>query len=176
MLESASWGDGVSALGGVWSRGCLLWGGVVVSVPGGVSAPGGSALGGVCPGGGVVYSGGGWGGVCSGGGLSQHALRQTPLWTEWMTDRCKNITLATTSLRPVIIGWRPWGTSFLYFWYGVKYTAVIGLPCSLAAGTESTHSPDCSRTCSVLLSDPWRGRLPSYLRTVPLQKKNKWKK
>ena len=26
-----------------------------------------------------------------------------PLWKEWMTDRCRNITLATTSLRPVII-------------------------------------------------------------------------
>ena len=25
-----------------------------------------------------------------------------PLWTEWMTDRCKNITLAKTSFRPVI--------------------------------------------------------------------------
>ena len=57
----------------------------------GVSAPGGSDPRGVC-------SLGGWGVV------SQHALRQTPPpWTEWMTDRCNNITLATTSLRPVII-------------------------------------------------------------------------
>ena len=28
---------------------------------------------------------------------------EPPLWTEWMTDTCKNITLATTSLRPVKI-------------------------------------------------------------------------
>ena len=26
-----------------------------------------------------------------------------PLWTEWMTDACKNITLAKTSFRPAII-------------------------------------------------------------------------
>ena len=26
------------------------------------------------------------------GCVSQHARRQTPLWTEWLTDRCKNIT------------------------------------------------------------------------------------
>ena len=45
------------------------------------------------------------GGVCSGGGLvSQHALRQNPPPpVNRMTDRCKNITLTTTSLRPVII-------------------------------------------------------------------------
>ena len=29
-------------------------------------------------------------------------VRYSPLWTEWMTDRCKNITLAKTSFRPVI--------------------------------------------------------------------------
>ena len=42
-------------------------------------------------------------GVCSRGVVSQHALRQTspPLGTEWLTDRCKNITFAT-SLRTVI--------------------------------------------------------------------------
>ena len=33
--------------------------------------------------------------------VSQHALRQTPPVNR-MTNRCKNITLATTSLRPVI--------------------------------------------------------------------------
>ena len=58
---------------------------MALSVPGGVSAPGGR--------------GGGPGGV-----VSQHALRQTPSPpVNRMTDRCKNITLATTSLRPVII-------------------------------------------------------------------------
>ena len=46
------------------------------------------------------------GGVCARGGsgpmgvVSQHALRQTSPINR-MTDRCKNITLATTSLRPV---------------------------------------------------------------------------
>ena len=35
------------------------------------------------------------------GVVSQHALRQTPPMYR-MTDRCKNITLATTSLRPVM--------------------------------------------------------------------------
>ena len=46
----------------------------------------------------------GGGGVCSQGGVvSQHALRQTPPTVNRMTDRCENITSATTSLRPVII-------------------------------------------------------------------------
>ena len=67
-------------MSGPGGAGCLLLGGV--SVPGG-SAPGGCLLRGV-------------------GVVSQHALRQTPLVNR-MTDRCKNITLATTSLRPVII-------------------------------------------------------------------------
>ena len=57
-------------------EGCLLWG---------VSAPGGSAVGGVCS----------QGGVCSGEVVSQHALRQTPLLTESQTR------VKTTSLRPV---------------------------------------------------------------------------
>ena len=30
--------------------------------------------------------------------------RHPPLWTEWMTDACENITLAKTSFRPVKIG------------------------------------------------------------------------
>ena len=60
---------------GVCYGGCLLWG---VSAPwGGVSAPGAvSAPGGVC-------------------------LRHAP--PREQNDRCKNITLATTSLRPVKI-------------------------------------------------------------------------
>ena len=54
-----------------------------------MSAPGGVCFGGVSAPGGVV---------------SQHALRQTPPPVNRMNaDRCKNITLATTSLRPVNI-------------------------------------------------------------------------
>ena len=97
MPESAS-GEGgcllrgVSALAGVSSGGvsalgvCLLWAGV--------------CFGGVCSRGCLLQ-----GGVCSWGGVvSQHALRQTPPSpVNRMTDRCKNITLATTSLRPVKI-------------------------------------------------------------------------
>ena len=112
---------GVSALGGVCSmgvsvpggalggvcprgcllRGCLLWGvclgGVCfqgVSARGcllqGVSALGVSALGDVCS----------WGGLLWGGGIPACTEADTPRVNR-MTDRCKNITLATTSLRPV---------------------------------------------------------------------------
>ena len=78
-----AWGGGVCSggclplvqgglLGGgacLWSLGCLVRG-VPASGPGGVPASG--------P-----------------GGVSQHAMGQTsPLWTEWLTDRCKNITFA----------------------------------------------------------------------------------
>ena len=84
--------------GGVCLRGGLLWG---VSALGGVcsgevSAPGGSA-----PGGGVSAPGG----FCSGGWLLPGGI---PACTEAdppvnrMTDKSKSITLATTSLRPVI--------------------------------------------------------------------------
>ena len=37
---------------------------------------------------------------------ARHAGIPPPLWTEWMTDRCKNITLAKTSFRPVKINQR----------------------------------------------------------------------
>ena len=73
----------------------LLPGGVlpglggVCLVPGGFSRPGGGGL----PG----RGGSAW----SGGMVSQHALRQTPPVNR-MTNRLKNITLARTSLRPVI--------------------------------------------------------------------------
>ena len=96
-LYTGVWSRGVgvcSAEGGVCPWGCLIWG---------VSALGGSAPGWV----GVVCSQGG-------GHPSMHWGRPPTLWTEWMTDRCKNITLATISLRPV--------TSQLdrmdYFWFG----------------------------------------------------------
>ena len=109
-------------LGGVCSRGCLLWG---VSAPGGVCSGRCLLWGGVCSWGCLLWEGvcswgvsapGGcllWGdvllqgvsalgGVCSGGcGIPACTEADTPPVNR-MTDRCKNITLATTSLRPVI--------------------------------------------------------------------------
>ena len=69
-------GGGVSAQrGGICLGGCL---------PGGVCPGGVSAQRGVCPEGGVGL-----------GGLSGGCLPDTllPLWTEWLTDRCKNTAL-----------------------------------------------------------------------------------
>ena len=119
MLQSASRGG--SALGGLPGLGGCLpgpGGGVVSGLMGGggVCSQGG---GGVCSGGVVsAWSRGRWmglpvpggvsaprGGVCSRGGGIPACTEADPLpllWTEWMTDRCKNMTLATTSLRPVI--------------------------------------------------------------------------
>ena len=80
--------------------GCLVWGGGVVPGPGGCAWSGGG-----------VSGLGGWGGVWSGGvgvpgpGVCLSALwdtTTTPPPVNRMTNRCKNITLATTSLRPVI--------------------------------------------------------------------------
>ena len=76
------WSRGVLALGGVWSQGDV-WSRGVCLVPGGVSG-----LGGVSTPRGVWYP-------------SMHWGRHPPV--NRMTDRCKNITLATTSLRPVNI-------------------------------------------------------------------------
>ena len=102
-------------LGGVcaWSRGRGYL------VQGGVCGPGGCtwSRGGVVWGGCVcTWSQGGWtwsGGTWSRGGC---LVRYSPLWTEWMTDRCKNITLAKTSFRPVIIGWRTPSEVGIYHW------------------------------------------------------------
>ena len=81
MPESAP--GGLSAPGGVWSRGGLV--------------PGGSGLGGCLVRGvsapGEIWSGGGSASVPSG--------IPPPPPVNRMTNRCKNITLATTSLRPV---------------------------------------------------------------------------
>ena len=79
-------------------QGCLLPG--TGAGPGGCLPWRGTCSGGICS------QGGTWsGGVCSQGvpglGVSQHALRQTPPVNR-MTDRCKNITFAT-SLQTVII-------------------------------------------------------------------------
>ena len=59
-------------------------------------------LGGLLPRGVCSQGGSAPGGVCFRGMVTQHALRQTPPLNR-MTDRCKNITLVTTSLRPVIM-------------------------------------------------------------------------
>ena len=97
-------GESCSGGGGV----CF---GGVVSAPGGMSVRGSVCSWGVCLGGSLLPGGVCSGGICSqgvstllwGGVVSQHALRQTPHPpVNRMTDRCKNITLATTSLRPVI--------------------------------------------------------------------------
>ena len=87
-------GGGMHASWGV----CMLWGGLHVS--GRVHASWGGAcfLGGCMLPGGCVLPGGC---MLPRGVVSQHALRQTPPVNR-MTDRCKNTTLATTSLRPVI--------------------------------------------------------------------------
>ena len=112
MPESASrrgvCSGGVSAPGwcllqGVSARGCLLWGDVY--------SWGGVCSGGVCSRGCLLQGMSTPGGVCSGGCLlqggvcswgwypSMHWGRHPPV--NRMTDRCKNITLATTSLQPV---------------------------------------------------------------------------
>ena len=93
---------GVSALGVcVCSSGCVCSGGCLL--PGVVSAWGHVCSGGlVCSGACLL-----WGGVYSQGGVSalggwhpsMHRGRHPPV--NRMTNRCKNITLATTSFRPV---------------------------------------------------------------------------
>ena len=124
------WLNGLVGGGSAWSGGGVVVG--VCLVPGGGCLPGRGGVdvclvpgwgvvsawsrGGVClvlgggclpgPGGGVVsaWSQGGLPGPGGGGWSSQHALRQTPPVNR-MTNRCKNITLATTSLRPVKMQW-----------------------------------------------------------------------
>ena len=44
---------------------------------------------------------------------------ETPLWTEWMTDACENITLAKTSFRPVIT-------------MDFDYVSLLGMSCLLS--------------------------------------------
>ena len=114
-MSAWSWG-GVSAWGGVCLPGpggvCLVPGEGVLPGGGGVSAwsqGGFSLVGGVClvPGGvclvlgGSAWSRGGWfslaGGLPGPGG----ALPGDPPPVNRITHTCKNITLATTSLRPV---------------------------------------------------------------------------
>ena len=68
--------------------GCLLGGGV---------CPGG-----VCPGG-CLPRGVSAGGVSVGSCIPACTEADTPLWTEWPTDRCKNTTFPQLRLRTVII-------------------------------------------------------------------------
>ena len=109
----SAWGgvcsQGGVCSGGVSTPGCLLWGVSAPGecllpgrclLPGGVSAPGGCLLlGGICS----------QGGVCSGGVSAPRGWYPSMHWgrhpppVNRMTNRCKNITLATTSLRPVTI-------------------------------------------------------------------------
>ena len=93
---------GVCFPGGVCSGGGLLWGGLLWGgLLWGVSALGGSAPGG---------SNSGGGGVC----LS--AFSETTPPVNRMTNRCKNITLATTSLQLVIKFYSPHGISNIADW------------------------------------------------------------
>ena len=101
--SGSAWSGGVSAW---WSGGGLpgpggwsAWSGGGVCLVSGGGLPGGPR--GCLPGlgGGLPDSRG------RGGLVSQHALRQTP--PRGQTDTCKNITLATTSLRPVKRGANP---------------------------------------------------------------------
>ena len=103
------WGcllQGVYAPGGVCSQGVCSWG----SAPGGVCSRGCLLLGDVCSQGCVCS----WGGLCSGGcacsqlmsapggcGIPACTEADTPPPMNRMTNSSKNITLATTSLRPV---------------------------------------------------------------------------
>ena len=91
--------------GGTCSQGgYLLPGGWVVPAPGVYLVPGGVWSGGVylVPGGYLVRGVPGPEGGVPGPGRGLVRYSPPPPWTEWMTDRCKNITLAKTSFRPVI--------------------------------------------------------------------------
>ena len=77
---------GVPGLGGVCSRGGCAWSGGV-SAPGGVPGLGGCLLWGV-PGPGGVSAPGGCIPACT------EADTLPPMWTEFLTHACENITLA----------------------------------------------------------------------------------
>ena len=101
--------------GSPWSQGrgvvCLVWGGVLLGPcwGGGGGLPGRGVS--LVPGG--VLLGPCWGGLPGPGGLLgpgegfslvPGGFSGDPPLVNRITDTCKNITLATTSLRPVIIG------------------------------------------------------------------------
>ena len=94
--EGSAWSRGVSLVlgGSAWSGGgspCLVWGGFSLVLGGCLPGPGGVSpwSRGVC----LVPGGSPW---SRGGSLETPPVNR-------ITDTCKNITLATTSLRPVII-------------------------------------------------------------------------
>ena len=78
-----------------------------------------------------------WGGerLIPGGVVSQHALRQTPPPVDRITDKSKNITLATTSLRPVKM------TNYLD-----KHVAAIATICHSTWNFEHSFLPHFSFT------------------------------
>ena len=97
-------GGGGSGPRGVWSWGVWSWGGLV---PGGLVLERSGPRVGVWPRGvwpqGVSGPGGsGPKGVLVPGGIPSCTEADPPLWTEFLTHACENITLATTKLRPVI--------------------------------------------------------------------------
>ena len=100
------------ALGkGVCARGCLPRG----CLPRGC-LPGGCLPGGVCPRGCLPR------GCLPGGGVADASPgpeADTSLWTEWLTDRCKNITFPQLRLRAVINIFYPqeWTRSFVFNWF-----------------------------------------------------------
>ena len=95
---------GVSALGvSAWSRGSAWSGGICLVQGGGLPGPGGWSawLGGW----GVVLGGPGLGGSAWSRGSGILACTEADILPPCgQTDTCKNITLATTSLHPVIMG------------------------------------------------------------------------
>ena len=94
-------GGGYLVQGGYWSWGVYLARGGVPGL-GGYLVPGGVYL---VPGGRCTWSGGYlvWGGCTWSGGVPGQVL---PHFVNRMTNRCKNITLAKTSFRPVIISFK----------------------------------------------------------------------
>ena len=94
VCRSLLWGGGMSAS---WGRGCLLGGACFLR---GVCFFGGCLLRGVSAGGVSVRRGCLLGG--GGCGIPTYTEADIPPPLDRITDACKNITLATTSLRPVI--------------------------------------------------------------------------
>ena len=88
----------VQGVGGLPGRGGSPWSGGVSLVRGGFSLLGGSAWSG-----GALPGLGGFSLVRGGSPWSRGGSLETPP-VDRITDTCKNITLATTSLRPVTIG------------------------------------------------------------------------
>ena len=92
LVQGGSAPGGGLLLGGAWSRGsggCLVQGEWGVPGPGGVGGAWSRGWRCLVPGEGRC--------LIPGGVVSQHALRQTPLWTEFLTHTSENITLPQIS-------------------------------------------------------------------------------